>query len=1347
MKLKILTSLGVILTFFSLTFTNAQEFSGHHIKKLTQKDGLSSAKVNVIFKGSQDFIWLGTDNGLNRYDGKNIKIFSLPKSSKKLSGSPYIKSIVETADQRLWIGTTKGLFLYNREQEELILTQSQDLSVLCLAEDRKGNLIVGTIQGLFVIPNGENETVDFWSYFQLEQDEAVANIGSIYVDEKDLIWLGMWGTGLCIIDRDKKTITNRTVLKDEEGNSQIINNILAIASGPDGSIWAGGYDFGLVRIDPDGEQFSYYKHNPNDPNSLNNHQIKSLSFDRRGYLWIGLEEGGLDRFAPEDEVFEHYLAGFKGDGMQEGYSVYSTYIDNQDQIWIGLRNDGLQVAPLFPSLFENFVFEEDGYKEEFAVLSMWEEEEYIWTGIRGALRKMNKNNRAFQNFTLPEHASPLGINTYDQDHLIIGTITGEIYLFNKTTESFSPFLDEELLAKFEETKINSFYPYSTNKLFIGAKKGTYLYDQEANTLKLVAKTWTHTFLSGPEGSLWFINFGTAQYQYFPETGKLITYEPESIGNTKAAIYLNNKLYLGSDFGLFEYDMLTNTTKEFTDIFPYINNQVNAMLLDDSKNIWFSSVDGIIRMNTEDNSFRSFDNFDGVPDIRFRDEVAVKLSDGKLAFGGNGGFTILSPDDYRNNMPDMQLEFTDVMINGNAATKELLADEGQKGKEDLRLKRSQRNLSIEFSLLSYTNPDKHRYQYRLTGGNEGWIDLGNTNKVELINIPTGKHALHVRAANENGNWTEEKVLNIRVLPALLLRWYFILLYLVVIGVLILVAFRVRSNQLYMEKEFAIEHLKMENIREKAEREAEFHNMRLMFFTNISHEFRTPLTLILAPLEKFIQKGIEPGTEHLKLMYKNAERLRRLIGQILDFRKMEAGELKFEPSFGDIFKFTKDCWHLFEPLAQKKDISFEFHGEETTRLLWFDKDKYEKIIINLLSNAFKFTEKGRISLSLVCEAADESHTDVQIVVSDTGSGILEQDLPHIFDRFYNTKSSVSGHYNGTGIGLSLVKELILMHKGTIVVESEQGKGTTFKIQLLLENQHKVAATSKSDIPGESLESNISLLLETTEEGEMEEISKDEGGYLPTILVVEDDGDLRDYIGVEFNKSFTIIEAENGSEGLKKAYKYVPDLIISDISMPVLGGLEMSEKLKKDERTSHIPIILLTAHGSYEHQKKGFEIGVEDFIMKPFSSDILEIRINNLLQSRKDLQERFSKEFKVEPSGLPVSSMDQAFLNKAMNVIEENLNNPQFSAILFAEEMCMSRVHLYRKLKALTNESVSGFVKIVRLKLAAELIRDKKMRIKEAAYTVGYSDPKYFSKCFKQQFGVNPSEYIEGKIGEDT
>ncbi|NQZ78228.1 MAG: response regulator, partial [Ekhidna sp.] len=714
---------------------------------------------------------------------------------------------------------------------------------------------------------------------------------------------------------------------------------------------------------------------------------------------------------------------------------------------------------------------------------------------------------------------------------------------------------------------------------------------------------------------------------------------------------------------------------------------------------------------------------------------TSLSNGKIAFGGNQGVTVIDPIKFSLGSEEDKLEFTSLVFNGEEkAVVKMIPDDNQ-----IELKHDENTFTVSFGLLDYINPDNHIYQYRLND-QDSWQELGTKNEVTLANLQAGDHRIFVKAADENGIWTQEQVLEIEVSPPLLRQWYFLLLYTIIGCIIVVGLFRFRSKQLRLEKDYAIEHIKTENIREKMDRETDFHNMRLMFFTNISHEFRTPLTLIIAPLEKFIQKGIVPSAEHLQLMYRNAERLRRLIGQILDFRKMEAGELKFEPNYGDIIKYTKECTQLFTQIAQQRNIDYEITFDSPSLLVSFDKDKYEKIIINLISNSFKYTEKGKVSMELSHQKLDNDKVKISLKIEDTGTGIEEEHLEHIFDRYYHVKTKLANSA-GTGIGLALVKQLVELHDGTISASSSVNKGAMFHVTMILDAVK--SADKEIESPNEDLvEESVSL--SATVEAENEEEVED---HLPTLLLVEDNNDLREYINVEFRNIYNIVEASNGEEGFKSAIKNIPDIIISDISMPIMDGLEMTEQVKQDERTSHIPIILLTAHGSQVHQKKGFELGVEDFIVKPFSPEILELRVNNLLRSRKDLQDKFRKEFKVEPNGLPSSSMDQSFLNKAMSIIEENLSNSEFNASQFADEMCMSRVHLYRKLKALTNESVSGFVKMVRLKLAADLLRDKKMNIKEAAYTVGFSDPKYFSKCFKQHFGVKPSDFVDNPLNEEN
>jgi len=549
------------------------------------------------------------------------------------------------------------------------------------------------------------------------------------------------------------------------------------------------------------------------------------------------------------------------------------------------------------------------------------------------------------------------------------------------------------------------------------------------------------------------------------------------------------------------------------------------------------------------------------------------------------------------------------------------------------------------------------------------------------------------------------------------------------------------------------MNFEKIKAKAKHESEFSEMRLKFFTNISHEFRTPLTLILGPLENFIKNNKWPNEQHLNLMYKNAGRLQRLINQVLDFRSMESKSLKFEPSWGNITRFVQETAQLFIPLAEQKGLEFELTNNTEDLYGWFDRDKIEKIIYNLLSNAHKHTQRGKIEFTINSYSLanlpnninkwelDDYDVLIELVIIDSGEGIPEDKLPHIFDRFYHLQSNNSA-VQGTGIGLTLTKELVEIHNGNISVKSMVGQGSEFKVIIPLQARGHTSENITYSLDENEAEANISLNVVEHEE----EIYAPADSKPPVVLLVEDNEDLREYMRVEFISKFKLLEADNGETGLEIAQREIPDLIISDLIMPGLGGIELCKAIKQDQRTSHIPVIILTAHTSQFNKIKGYEIGADDFITKPFSSELLALRVENLLKNRKELQSKFSREIRLEPNDLSISNMHERFLTKAMEIVEANLDDSEFNADAFASEMCMSRVHLYRKLKALTNQSVSDFVRTARLKLAANLIGKNKLTIKEAAYTVGFKDPKYFSKCFKQQFGVKPSDYPQEEVEDN-
>lgn len=1309
--------------------------------ELSQKDGLNSNKVIAILKDSKGFIWIGTHNGLNLYDGhqlnQNVSLNYINTEGKK----PYIRHIYEDSQKRLWVSTDYGLFLKESVginfQFIPIENESANYFGVGVEESKNGDLYFATQSNIYKVDVANLKLQRCWITDKLEKQNA--GITALLLDKTDKLWVGTWENGLYQLDLNKKEVLLINELNDLK-KPRYLDQITCMTEGPNGNIWVGAYDYGLWRFNANTLDHDLIAHDNSNQNSINSNLIKYLTFDPQGYLWIGLEESGLDRYSPEAKVFSHLFTNFQNEQVYESYSVYSIYIDDQNMMWLGFRNIGLKKIPLKPAIFSKLPLGRQSENSPL-VLSIIETKNTIWSGVRGGIESFDLNSDIKQFYPIPDNKSALALAVKDENTLILGTYTGELFEFNKKQKSFQQILPESRTQVFENGRINTILKLDSHSYLVGSKVGTFRLNLEDSTLKLIYKGWGNQFISH-KGSIFCVTYGNTILQYFPETGKLLKHTVNSyVGVIRCAAFNGDQLYFGSDYGLYAFDLDTNTATKLTTGLEY-SNEVNALISDNNGNLWYSSVGDIHKYNIDSKFNRSYDRYDGLPVIRFKDNIVSTVGRDQLLFGGEGG--AITVDYNFEDVPflNSELVFTSLTIAGDSTSINNIYNSSITT-EELVLNSSQNNLSINYSLLSYYNNTKQTFEYQL---DDGWINIGNQTTIDLIDLQSGSYNLSLRSIDEFGIKSDTITLPFYIKFPIWLRWYSILFYVLVVLFITTTVLRYRSKKLILERDIAIQNYKTESIQEKSLREMEFHELRLKFFTNISHEIRTPLTLIIGPLEKFVQKGIVPSPDYLELMFKNAQRLKRLTTQILDFRKMESNKLQYEPTYGDIVLFSKESIQLFNNVANDNNIALNTNINLKTRHLWFDKDKYEKILINLLSNAFKYTSKGAIDIDMLIEDAADNLTSVSLTVKDTGCGISKEDLPFIFDRFFHLTNERLDHNNdGTGIGLSLVKEFVKIHKGDISVESEFGKGTVFHIELSLNNSKDAYKVSNDETLNKLLTDEINLHQESTSEELHEEVKGDDLSMKPSILIVEDDLDLRKYLIRELNDDFNILEADNGKSGLDIALNSVLDLIISDLSMPEMDGIAMVEQIKKDDTINHIPIILLTAYNSKPHLEKAFKIGVDDFITKPFSSDLLLLRINSILDSRRQLQEKFQKEFKVEGADLPTTSMDQAFLNKAMEVIENNLSNSHFSATDFAEEMNISRVHLYRKLKSLTNESVSGFVKMVRLKLSADLIKNNKMSIKEVAYTVGFSDPKYFSKCFKLKYGVKPSDYIDGPNNE--
>jgi signal transduction histidine kinase/DNA-binding response OmpR family regulator len=660
---------------------------------------------------------------------------------------------------------------------------------------------------------------------------------------------------------------------------------------------------------------------------------------------------------------------------------------------------------------------------------------------------------------------------------------------------------------------------------------------------------------------------------------------------------------------------------------------------------------------------------------------------------------------------------------------------------INLKFNQDFFSFQFAALDYTNPQKNQYAYYLEGLEDDWNYSGNRRFANYTGVPPGNYTFRVKGSNNDGYWNQEGAsIAITILPPPWKTWWAYTIYGIFLIGLIYAWRKYDLKRQRLKQELKLGHVEAEKLKE-------LDTMKSRFFANISHEFRTPLTLILGPLQNLLsQSKDEKSKQYLNMMQRNARRLQNLINQLLNLSKLESGKMKLQAREENIVVLVNGYVQSFESLAKQKNIDLIFHSNEENIPLYVDKDKIEKILFNLLSNAFKFTNAGGAITIQVGKQAD----GIFVSITDTGHGILPEKLNYIFDRFYQADDSYSKDQEGTGIGLALAKELAKLHHGTISVESHIGEGSVFTV-FLPAGKHHLKPDEIIDKP--EMPAKREKIQEPVPEHEFsentlagEDLPKpdefNEKDDKPYVLIVDDNADLRSYMRDCLTEDYYIHEATEGVEGFSKATQQIPDLIISDVMMPKMDGYELCKKLKTDERTSHIPVILLTARASSESRIEGLETGADDFITKPFDYHELLTRIKNLIQLRNKLKEKFRKEIDYNrlSKERDVISMDQQFIRKAKAVVEKNISEPEFSIENFAREMALSRVQLHRKLRALVDQSATQFIKTIKLNRAAELLKNKSGTVSEIAYDVGFNTLPYFTKCFQEQFGVNPSEFAK-------
>ena len=1356
------------------TWSGLAKYDGYAVKMYRQQpgnlNGLKSNKITQIFEDSQNRLWVGTNySGFYLYN-RDQDVFQQycrnPEDQNSLSDDNVL-AICEDQNGMLWIGTEHGLNRFNPKTGQFIKYEndprdSRSLShnfVYSIAETPDGSLWVGTEEGLNRMLRNKGKT--YFIHYDLMPPEASKAdslthnfvykiIPSRY--DAHLIWL-------CTSNGLKKARFSQEDLDlfDFEffGHNENSPASLSHPFVPDvleessSTVWVATY-YGLDLLDFKKGTVRHFTPQKNDLWSLESNVVMCLAKDRTGNLWIGFDKG-LNKLKLNAKAFHNITPNAASNTSNNVMCL--TPASSKKGMWVGSRGGGLNFLPAdnqgnVTTPAKTYQFATSKFQEQagFIFDLLLDRDGWLWLATDGAgvIRIREKD--------IPGHSAIL---QNAQQYTRGGKVSGDyvVSMFQSSSDDIWIGYWDKGLDRYDPTT-NVFSQYVFTK-----DRAVNLQEFPIVHLIEIVKDGQPFLLLGTRGG------GIYKLKYDPDKDDLDLIQHFHFGDGQTGNLSNDfinsflldsrgRLWVGTDNGL---NLLDEKTGRFTSYFErdgLTNSIVQSILEDDEGNIWVSTQQGISCFHFVEGdlqSVKNFDAFDGLQDNFFNDDAAAMTSAGHLIFGGVNGLSIFRPEEIRSDTIPPKIAITDFRLSnhsvpiGKMDNGRIILSKNISETTELVLEHNDNVVSFEFTGLHFGEPKKLRYAFQLVGFDPDWVQTDASQRIaHYTNLPYDDFIFRVKAANGDIDslmgWSEPVELHLRVKPPFWLTGWAYAIYALFLAGLVYIGYRV--VKLRAEYRHSLELERVE--REKLE---EVNQLKLQFFTNISHELRTPLTLIISPLEQLLQNPKDKQSHNLfTRMHHNANRLLTMINQLLDIRKNEAGLMKIHAAEGDLVEFGKEITASFKNLAKQRDIQLSFSAQPEKIMTWFDHDQLEKVLFNLLSNAFKFTkDKGKVTVRI------SQPGPIEIAVTDTGVGIPAGQLDNIFERFYQVeKSQEWARKSGTGIGLSLAKMIIEKHHGDIEVESEEGMGTTFRVLLQTGKSHFKDAEL---VPAENAVTNIPsfALPEFPDDipevlapmavlnGETITANKNGKSKSPLVLLVEDNPDIRSYLRENLETDYRISEAADGQEGLEKALAEPPDLIIADIAMPRMDGIEMCGKVKTNVVTCHVPVILLTARTSLVFKVDGLETGADDYVTKPFHMRLLAARIKNLIASRSAIKEHFAKTFDLSPSGLVLHSIDEKLLSQIKLVVEKHIDDSSFSVDQLATTLLMSRAKLYRKIKSLTGKSPNQIIRGFRLKRAGQLLESGQYNISDVSYMVGYNDVKSFREQFKKEFGVNPSGYV--------
>lgn len=1340
----------LVMALLCASVVRSEETDFIHFVHVGLDNGLSQSTVFSIDQDASGSLWLATYDGVNKYDGYNFTIYHRNASDPNSLANDISRIVKVDSKDRVWVGTRDGLSLYNRKKDSFKnyfhKVKGRNVSVTSIVEltedclmlgtstgvllfqteketfvvdklpisvqqlhptmlNRQGDHIyIGTDHGLYIYSLSKNECT------QLDQLPSGIRVQSVLHQSAARIWIATEGAGLFLYNSKEKTMRNFRY--DATAKNSICSNFIrSLTLDKQNRLWVGTFN-GLSIYSEGRDGFTSYTSVPMKEGSLSQSSVRSIFMDAQGGMWLGTYYGGLNYYHPLRNRFKHIKhVPYQNSVCDNVISCISE--DNQGNLWIGTNDGGMDLWNKTTKQFTNYSFKESG--------------------------KSGVPSNNIKTIYIDSHTSKVYIGAHAGGLTILDRASGRV-------ERLS-----QLNSGIPSENVYSIVPDGAGNLWLGTLDCLAHYDVSKRTFTVIDKDkqgnpipskQVNVLLRDRKGRLWVGGeTGLAVYNLqglTVEQNHQIKF-PVNLQNAFInGIYeaKNGRFWIATREGLYAFEEKNNVTVQYTVKEHLPSNVVYGTLEDSYGRLWMSTNHGLACLNPESGKFRNFTEADGLQSNQFNTYSYCRTADGQMFFGGINGITAFQPELLVDNPYTPPVIITDLQVFNKAVHPDdatgILSENISETKK-IVLSAAQNSFSLAFVVSNYIAAQHNTFEYKLEGFDKEWYTLTDARMVSYSNLPSGTYTFLVKAANNDGKWNETPTeLIIEVLPVWYRTWWATLIFLAVICSLAVFVIRFFWLRKSMQAEIEME-------RKEKEHQEELSQTKIRFYINISHELRTPLTLILAPLQEVMAKVTDRWMkEQLDYIHRNANRLLHLVNQLMDYRRAELGIFELKVKREKVHERVLNDFLYYDRLAQKKSIDYNLYSEVQDERLLFDGNYLDLILNNLLSNAFKYTKEGD---SITVRLTHEQNNLVLQVV-DTGIGIPLNKQGKVFERFYQ----IENEHVGSGIGLSLVSRLVELHHGTITLESEEGKGSTFSVYLpqdesLYAPEEFVGEEGEAEEERAYSTNSKEMYIVDTENAETPE-GKQGDSKRGSILIVEDNQEIRHYISNGLSDSFITFECANGEEALALLKEQEVDAIITDVMMPVMDGIKLCKQVKQNIRTCHIPVYILSAKSDIKYQLEGLQVGADDYIPKPFSLSVLSAKLQNMLRTRYRSFERFSNSLEIEPEKLTTNVMDEELLKRAIDIVEKNMSNVDFSTDQFAQDMNMSRSTLHLKLKAITGKSAIDFIHKIRFGRACELLKEGRYTVSEVSFMVGYNTPSYFATRFKKYIGCLPTEYLKGQ-----